>query len=1382
MFPDVEGPAKTPANREISRGQEETLATNQPTPSLASHSGDVPRLPAEFGRYRILGRLGQGGMGAVYLAHDTQLDRRVALKVPTFSADEHSEVIQRFYREARAAATLWHPNICPVYDVGQIDGIHYLTMAYIEGRPLSDFIQPGQPWSERQAATLVRKLASALAEAHVRGIVHRDMKPSNVMLDEQGEPLITDFGLARTEGTETSRITQTGAMLGTPAYMSPEQVLGETQAVSHATDIYSLGVILYELLTGRLPFAGVVTAVIGQILTAEPPSPQSVRPGVHPQLAAVCLKAMAKKIEDRYATATDFIRALDASLGVPSDSPDDGLAITATMVPASADAGARGAAARMSSQRPFARRWSAMRSRRTLVALGVGLLLLVLGAVVIRLQNTGGTLVVEVNQPDARVQVSDADGKVEVTQTSTGRKLTFTIAPGTHRLKVEKEGFEFFAQEFVMKSRGEVSLSARLEPATPRNSTLVLRVDQTDALVEIADQSGQIVLACRTVAARPLPVTLGAGNYRLKVKKPGFADFEQAILLASGATKEFEAQLTRTGPSAAGASAGTKAVPPQAPGSAPVVEGPRPAKPLASLSQSAQERLKNIRDTVKQGDLLRAAARLDTLAHAGSHPELEALAKELGTLLEARRVVATDQYLLEPNPFRDEGWNAALAAAEQYLVRYDQQVAVVRVRWEDSALEPEITLSGDGLCFPAGGGHGWIRRIASGDLLTVAVDRANPPRESPTGALRVGGLYHCSPAIRLPFERGKAVCGGDLLVRAVPPEAKGRLVVRLQPEAGLSLDGAKLEVARDGFYYGLALPIGAGNCAEARISPGTYELKTNTPKVFQVAQQQRAELKPGGETEVALPAFRPREAEIDWCCRNGRDAEWQRGKATFASGITWHPPWNSGSLFFYVSPWDGTQCTIQASNAVFFDLLAPGTELPTGKQSPLGDALAGASALDDLFGPPASRQSPPRDAPTAVGGIRRYGIYPLLAGSVFGVGVKHGCDFEGVFRVLAIRPAGSTESDEPQRPQPTQPPSRPAPTTLEADGAKASVDQVVQRLRDGGKASLADELAKQIEQCREKVKRYRSGGGVIVGRVVLEGAGNVREVNAQMEILDDGYFVGPVGDFVRPVGFRLHGFRPVDLQLAQFQPQQTVAYVGDVRLAKLSPHELARLKGRIQLEDGGDVSQVRLTFSIDNGPTNTPSNGTSPRSFWPEPQQPAILPTGEFTDVGYSPAKYYLSVSAPGYVRQWKYVTFSAGHEFDVGTIALEKEKPLTIAYYLASEPPFTQSARRTVQIVGGSRWKATPEIYGWDLEFRQNEGQVTWDYSYAPCYVTDLGPGKLDDFLTSEKPPPVTGDPRSIRPQPGHVYLVNQAHWKHWILLQFELGGKTPAPSPKVP
>jgi formylglycine-generating enzyme required for sulfatase activity len=268
-------------------------------------------LPEPFGRYRILKKLGQGGMGSVYLALDTQLGRKVGLKVPHLEPGD-STVLQRFYREARAAATLHHPNICPVHDVGEHDGIPYLTMAYIEGRTLAARLQDGEPLPQREAAEIVRKLALALQEAHAKGVIHRDLKPANVMIDHRGEPVVMDFGLARSR--DSTRLTQRGSFMGTPAYMPPEQIQGEIDAMGPGADIYSLGVVLYELLTGRLPFEGPLEAVVAKILTQSPPPPSAYRPDLDPGLEAVCLRAMQKEVAARYASMADMAKALGAYL------------------------------------------------------------------------------------------------------------------------------------------------------------------------------------------------------------------------------------------------------------------------------------------------------------------------------------------------------------------------------------------------------------------------------------------------------------------------------------------------------------------------------------------------------------------------------------------------------------------------------------------------------------------------------------------------------------------------------------------------------------------------------------------------------------------------------------------------------------------------------------------------------------------------------------------------------------------------------------------------------------------------------------------------------------------------------------------------------------
>ena len=280
------------------------------TPATAEPRSTTPGVPRKFGRFEIIELLGKGGFGAVYRAHDPQLDRDVALKIPNKGLLENEEHRKRFLREARTAASLNTPHICPVYEAAEWNGRQYIVMGLVDGQPLAAIIARGRPLAERAAASTARKLALALDEAHRAGIVHRDLKPTNIMIDRRGQPVVMDFGLARRYDPNEATLTQVGAVLGTPAYMAPEQALSRLDQIGPATDIYAMGIVLYEMLTLRRPFAGGAAAVLGQVVEVQPKPPSAFRPGLDPRLDAICLKAIAKDPSDRYHSMRELAEAL----------------------------------------------------------------------------------------------------------------------------------------------------------------------------------------------------------------------------------------------------------------------------------------------------------------------------------------------------------------------------------------------------------------------------------------------------------------------------------------------------------------------------------------------------------------------------------------------------------------------------------------------------------------------------------------------------------------------------------------------------------------------------------------------------------------------------------------------------------------------------------------------------------------------------------------------------------------------------------------------------------------------------------------------------------------------------------------------------------------
>ena len=285
-------------------------------------------MPAQIGRYRVERMLGRGAMGVIYQAHDPDIDRRVAIKLiraDLLEGDEKQDFIERFRREAQAAGRVVHPNIVAIYDFAMHDGNPFLAMELVEGISLAMALHQNGRFASDDAVAMMVQVLDALDCAHGAGVVHRDVKPANILLTAGNRVKITDFGIARFDG---ANLTQHGAMVGTPSYMSPEQCMGET--VDARTDVFSAGAVLYEMLAGARPFQGRTSTEVTYRLMNDSP-PDLVVPGVPPALAAAALRAMAKQPAQRFASAAAMAEALRGARA-PALAPD----ATVVMRPAAA--------------------------------------------------------------------------------------------------------------------------------------------------------------------------------------------------------------------------------------------------------------------------------------------------------------------------------------------------------------------------------------------------------------------------------------------------------------------------------------------------------------------------------------------------------------------------------------------------------------------------------------------------------------------------------------------------------------------------------------------------------------------------------------------------------------------------------------------------------------------------------------------------------------------------------------------------------------------------------------------------------------------------------------------------------------------------------------
>ncbi|MBL8821477.1 MAG: protein kinase [Planctomycetia bacterium] len=409
------------------------------------------RIQGKFGRYEIVRIIGKGGMGEVYLAHDTVLDRQVAIKFPKFRGTDIAAQRERFRREARAAAALRHSGLCPVYDVGEEQGLDFLTMAYVEGPTLAELVKRKGPLPPHEAAIAIHQVASAMAFAHEHGFVHRDLKPTNIVMEtETQSAIVLDFGLAKRisgdklpeEKPVEEPITNEGAILGTPAYMPLEQYTGDVARIGPSADIYSLGLILFELLTGKRAFRDNHEMLQSAVRDEKLPSLLTLQPAIDPGLEAVYARASARLPEDRYSSMAEFATALE----------------------------------------PFCQHKVSSRSRWKIASLLLGTVAaaVLIGIIIFTFTTSEGSVRVEISDAKAPVEIK-LDGQI-IQLNLDGKPLK--VKPGRHQFTVSGSGFETTTTEFTAKAGEQATVKLTVQPLpVARND---LPAESKESMKEVA--------------------------------------------------------------------------------------------------------------------------------------------------------------------------------------------------------------------------------------------------------------------------------------------------------------------------------------------------------------------------------------------------------------------------------------------------------------------------------------------------------------------------------------------------------------------------------------------------------------------------------------------------------------------------------------------------------------------------------------------------------------------------------------------------------------------------------------------------------------------------------------------------------------------------------
>ncbi len=446
----------------------------------------------QLGNYLLMEKIGAGGMGQVFKAQHLRMKRIVAIKLLPATMTKDKEAIARFEREVEAAAKISHPNIVAAFDADCANGVHFLVMELVEGSDLSALVKKNGPLSVGKAISYILQAAHGLEAAHKKGIVHRDIKPANLLLSSEGVVKILDMGLAslsdEPDGLKHAELTSTGTVMGTVDYMAPEQALNTKTADARA-DIYALGCTLWYLLTGKSTYEG--DTLMAKLLNHRDqpiPSLRSASTDIPEQLDAVFRKMVAKKTEDRYQNMPQVIAELERcrhgddstvigrEVVLPPAEPD--------MMDFLRDLSVTQAVAVKASPRPLTsdgRPRPSLPNRWLLIGGSLLAAFILLAGIVVSLKTKDGTLVVTVSEADADVQVLNEKGQVEVTRKGEKGPITIAVDPGQHRLKVTKDGFEFFTQDFSIESGGKQPITAKLVPLEEKPPAVVTKPPQPSA-------------------------------------------------------------------------------------------------------------------------------------------------------------------------------------------------------------------------------------------------------------------------------------------------------------------------------------------------------------------------------------------------------------------------------------------------------------------------------------------------------------------------------------------------------------------------------------------------------------------------------------------------------------------------------------------------------------------------------------------------------------------------------------------------------------------------------------------------------------------------------------------------------------------------------------